>query len=172
VRRYALPRPHLVVEVMEEFPWASFGTSPDQTTHAVICESGRIVSVEEFPKIFEPELKVYGSPRLHLNAKDVSQWAAWLSMIAKQTDSPVQAVDMRDTQNVVVENGELRLRLGSPDNTLTHRLSRLASIKTAIEPLKDRLEYIDLGLENNIPVKIAKKADNAKFLREKLNSQL
>ncbi|MBK9770436.1 MAG: FtsQ-type POTRA domain-containing protein [Candidatus Obscuribacter sp.] len=29
VRRYALPQPKLVVEVLEEYPWASFSTDPN-----------------------------------------------------------------------------------------------------------------------------------------------
>jgi cell division septal protein FtsQ len=172
VRRYALPQRRLIVEVLEEFPWASFGTNPDEPTKSVICESGRIISVAEFPKVVQPELKVYGPANLDLSAKDVSQWATWINLIAKQTNYPVQSVDMRDLQNVTVQDGDLCLRLGSPDTTLTRRLSRLSSLQTAIEPLKERLEYIDLGLDNNIPLKIAKKADNAKFLREKLNSRL
>jgi len=172
VRRYALPKRRMIVEVLEEFPWASFGTDPDKPTEAVICESGRIVSVSEFPKVVQPDLKVYGPANLDLSAKDVSQWATWLNLISKQTNYSVQSVDMRDLQNVVVQDGDLSLRLGSPDTTLTRRLSRLSSLQPAIEPLKERVEYIDLGLDNNIPVKIAKKADNAKFLREKLNSRL
>jgi len=172
VRRYALPKRRLVVEVMEEFPWASFGTDPDKPTESVICESGRIVSASEFPKVVQPELKVYGPANLDLNAKDVSQWANWLNLISKQTNYPVQSVDMRNLQNVVVQDGDLNLRLGSPDTTLTRRLSRLSSLQPAIEPLKERVEYVDLGLDNNIPVKIAKKSDNSKFLREKLNSRL
>jgi hypothetical protein len=30
-------------------------------------------------------------------------------------------------------------------------------VLTAIEPLKGRLQYIDLSLDNNIPLKVAKK---------------
>lgn len=172
VRRYALPKRRVVVEVLEEFPWASFGTDPDKPSEAVICESGRIVSISEFPKVVRPELTVYGPANLDLSAKDVGQWATWLNLISKQTNYPVQSVDMRDLQNVIVQDGDLNLRLGAPDTTLTRRLSRLSSLQPAIEPLKERVEYIDLGLDNNIPVKIAKKADNAKFLREKLNSRL
>jgi cell division septal protein FtsQ len=172
VRRYALPQRRLVVEVMEEFPWASFGTNPDEPTQAVICESGRIVSVEQFPKVVQPELKIYGPANLDLSAKDVSQWATWINLISKQTNHAVESVDMRDVQNIVVQDGDLCLKLGSPDTTLTRRLSRLASLQPAIEPVKERLEYIDLGLDNNVPMKIAKKSDNAKFLREKFNTRL
>jgi len=172
VRRYALPQRRLVVEVMEEFPWASFGTNPDEPTQAVICESGRIVSVEQFPKVVQPELKIYGPANLDLSAKDVSQWATWISLISKQTNHDVESVDMRDVQNIVVQDGDLCLKLGSPDTTLTRRLSRLASLQPAIEPVKERLEYIDLGLDNNVPMKIAKKSDNAKFIREKYNTRL
>ena len=145
VRRYALPKRRMIVEVLEEFPWASFGTDPDKPTEAVICESGRIVSVADFPKVVQPDLKVYGPANLDLSAKDVSQWATWLNLIAKQTNYPVQSVDMRDLQNVIVQDGDLSLRIGSPDTTLTRRLSRLSSLQPAIEPLKERVEYIDLA---------------------------
>jgi len=173
VRRYALPQRKLVVEILEEFPWASFGPNPDEPTPWVICESGKVVSVEQFPNVFRPALKIYGPPNLHMQASDINQWATWLNLIVKQTGEPVQYLDLRDRQNITVQAGELLLKLGTPDSTLTRRISRLASLKQAIEPIKERLEYIDLGLDSNIPVKIAKKNDNQKFLREKLShSQL
>jgi cell division septal protein FtsQ len=173
VRRYSLPRRRLVVEVLEEFPWASYGLAPDQPIRWIICESGRIVSTEEFPRAFKPELKIYGQPNLQLQASDVIQWSTWLNLIARQTGFPVQSVDLRNSQNIVVQDGDLCLKLGAPDSSLTRRLCRLASLQTVIVPIKDRLEFIDLGLDSNIPLKLAKKTDNGKFLREKLNrSQL
>ena len=78
VRRYALPQRKLVVEILEEFPWASFGPNPDEPTPWVICESGKVVSVEQFPNVFRPALKIYGPPNLHMQASDINQWATWL----------------------------------------------------------------------------------------------
>ncbi|HMY54889.1 MAG TPA: hypothetical protein PK671_18145, partial [Candidatus Obscuribacter sp.] len=51
----------------------------------------------------------------------------------------------------------LHLKLGMPDATLTRRLGRLVSILPTVETMKDRVEYIDLGLDNSIPLKVSKK---------------
>jgi hypothetical protein len=48
------------------------------------------------------------------------------------------------------------LKLGTPDTSLTRRLGRLTSVVAAVDPMKTKLEYIDLGLDNNIPMKLAK----------------
>jgi cell division septal protein FtsQ len=157
VRRYALPHPRLIVEVLEEFPWATFALNPESQPLAVIAQSGRQIPIKDFPHIPQPPLLIYGQQNLKLTGADVSQWARWTAFITKQTGQPVQFVDMRIPYDVRVQNGDLSLKLGQPDATLTRRLGRLTSVLTAIEPLKGRLQYIDLSLDNNIPLKVAKK---------------
>jgi cell division septal protein FtsQ len=166
VRRYAFPHPRIVVEVMEEFPWACFGTDPDASPEWVICESGKLISIAEFPHVIQPPLQIYGSSTLRLANSDVAQWASWITLIEKQTKTPVTSVDLRDPLNVTAQDGDLLLKLGSPDTTLTKRIARLASVQLAIKPLDRDIEYIDLGLDNNIPVKVAKKVDkNGRLVR-------
>ncbi|PWT94298.1 MAG: hypothetical protein C5B53_13450 [Candidatus Melainabacteria bacterium] len=158
VRRYCLPRPKLVVEILEEFPWASYATDPDCQPKWVIAESGRKVLISEFPKVIQPPLKIYGQSSRAFTSKEVSQWANWISYIEKQTQCPVESVDMRNPQEVKVIAGDLCLKLGSPDSSLTRRLARLASVLSVIDPMRDKLEFIDLGLDSNIPLKLARKA--------------
>jgi len=157
VRRYALPHPRMVVEVLEEFPWATFALNPESAPLSVIAQSGRQIPIKDFPHVPQPPLLIYGQPNLKLSGADVSQWARWVAFITKQTGQPVQFVDMRTAFDVRVQNGDLSLKLGQPDATLTRRLGRLTSVLTAIEPLRGRLEYVDLSLDNNIPLKVAKK---------------
>jgi cell division septal protein FtsQ len=159
IRRYNLPTPRLVVEVLEEFPWASYGTTPDAEPEWVICESGKVIKIADFPKVIQPPLRIYGPPCLHLSSADVAQWATWIAQIEKQTKVAVDAVDLRDPLDAKVEDGDLYLKLGTADTTLTKRIGRLASVETAIEPIKGQIEYVDLGLDNNIPIKLAKKLD-------------
>lgn len=156
VRRYALPRPHIVVEVLEEFPWATFSSVPDKPPEFVIAQSGRMIPIKTFPNVIQPPLKVYGQPSMRMRGQDVMQWGSWLNYISEQTKMPVESVDMRKPFDVCVANGDLYLKLGTPDTTLTRRLGRLTSVLAAIEHLKQRLEYINLGLDNNIPMKLAK----------------
>lgn len=157
VRRYAFPKPRLVIEVLEEYPWATFATSPDDEPEAVIAQSGRMIPIKDFPKIHKPELTIYGNPNCQFNTSQVGQWATWVAYIGEQTKEPVSFVDMRKPFDVTVQDGDLVLKLGTPDTTLTRRLGRLASVMSAIEPLRSKLEYVDLGLDNNIPLKVAKK---------------
>lgn len=157
VRRHAIPRPTITVDVLEEYPWATFSTAPDQPPQAVIAQSGRLIPIKDFPTIEQPPLMIYGQPGLKMTSKSVAQWASWIAFISAQTGEPVQYVDFRKNFEICVQNGDLFLKLGAADNTLTRRLGRLSSILTAIEPLKSRLEYVDLGLDNNIPLKVAKK---------------
>jgi cell division septal protein FtsQ len=162
VRRYALPRPKIVVEVLEEFPWATFSTDPDGDPEAVISESGRLIPIKDFPTVQQPVLKIYGSKTCRFKASDVSQWAHWIAFIQAQTHQTIEYIDMRKPLDVVIQDGDLCLKLGAPDTTLTRRLGRLASVMSALEPLRGRLEYVDLGLDNNIPLKVASKKTNEK----------
>jgi cell division septal protein FtsQ len=157
VRRYTLPHPQVIVEVLEEFPWATFSTDPDGPPEAVISQSGKMIPIKDFPTIKQPSLTIFGTRDLKLNSKSVGQWAQWVAFIAAQTGQPVDCVDLRHPYDIRVQDGDLYLKLGAADGTLVRRLGRLTSILSAIQPLKSRLEYVDLGLDNNIPLKLAKK---------------
>ncbi|MBI4533223.1 MAG: FtsQ-type POTRA domain-containing protein [Candidatus Melainabacteria bacterium] len=157
VRRYLFPRPQLVVHVLEEFPWASLSCGPGYPPDHVISETGRVIPIKDFPLIAQPKFVVYGSPQLKLTGAQVGQWASWVSFIANQTGQPVEYVDMRNGQDIAVKDGALCLRIGAPDSTLTRRLGRLASVMPVIGQFRDCLEYIDLGLDNNIPLKLTRK---------------
>jgi cell division septal protein FtsQ len=157
VRRYTLPHPLITVQVLEEVPWATFSTSPDTPPEAVISQSGKFIPIKDFPAISQPALTIYGNHDLKMTGKSVAQWASYIGFIEAQTSKPVQSLDLRHAYEICVQDGDLYLKLGSEDATLTRRLGRLTSILSAVEPLKSRLEYIDLGLDNNIPVKLAKK---------------
>lgn len=165
VRRYVLPRPHIVVDVLEEFPWASIGTDPSCPTDAVIAETGRRIPVDEFPSVIKPQFKIYARPGLEMTAWQVKQWAEWTAYISAQTGQNVDFVDMRNPQDVRIQNGDLYLKIGTPDTTLTRRLGRLASLMPAIGEFRERLEYIDLSLDNNIPLKVAHESSTAKGAR-------
>ncbi len=156
VRRYAFPRPHVVVEVLEEQPWASVGHSPDLPTHAVIAETGRIIPLKKFPHVTSPKLKLYVASNFKMTPVDVKQWATWVTFIERQTNQPVLYVDMRKPFDVSVRTEQLALKIGIPDAALTTRLSRLTSILPTLAQYKDSLEYVDLALDNNIPLKICK----------------
>ncbi len=156
VRRYAFPQPHVLVEVLEEFPWATYVPEPGKPPEAVISQSGRIIPIKDFPGIMRPPLRVYGPAGLKMTAADVTQWASWSNYISQQTKMPVESINLTNPHDVIVENVALKLKLGSADTSLTRRLGRLSSVVAAVDPLKTNLEYIDLGLDNNIPMKLAK----------------
>lgn len=157
VRRYAFPRPHIVVEVLEEQPWASLGSDPEQPIHSVISETGRIIPLKKFPNVMSPALKLYAGSNFKMSGVDVKQWATWVTYIEKQTQQPVESVDMRKPFDVIAYTPELTLKIGIPDAALTHRLGRLTSILPTLAQYKGTLEYVDLSLDNNIPLKISKK---------------
>ena len=157
VRRYLFPRPHLVVNIMEEFPWASFSPSPEQPTVSVISQTGRMVPVSQFPSVPQPSLKIYGSPQLHFKESDVALWANCVNYISTQTHQPVDYVDLRKPEKIQVKSGELCLRLGAADSLLSKRLSRLPSVLPVLANLsKENIEYVDLSLDSNVPLKISK----------------
>lgn len=156
VRRYAFPEPHILVEVLEEFPWATYVPEPGKPPEAVISQSGRVIPIKDFPGIMRPPLRVYGPAALKMSAADVTQWASWSNYISQQTKMPVESINLTQPHDVQVENVALRLKLGTADSSLTRRLGRLSSVMAAVDPLKTNLEYIDLGLDNNIPMKLAK----------------
>lgn len=157
VRRYALPHPRLVVEILEEYPWASFTSDPKLPPQYVIAQSGRFIPVKDFPNVVQPKMVIYGQPTLKLTSREVTQWASWANYIAEQTGRPVDSIDLRQPFDVRVADGDLNIKLGMPDTTLTRRLGRLVSILPTVESVKDRLEFIDLGLDNSIPLKVSKK---------------
>lgn len=157
VRRYALPQPKLVVEILEEYPWACYSTDPKLPPVAVIAQSGRFIPIKEFPAVVKPHMVIYANPNLRLTSREVTQWASWGAYITAQTGRPIDSIDMRQPFDVRIQNGDLALKLGMPDTTLTRRLGRLVSILPTVETFKDKLLYIDLGLDNSIPLKISKK---------------
>lgn len=158
VRRYALPHPRLVVEILEEHPWASYSTDPELPPTAVIAQSGRLIPVAEFPTVIRPEMVIYGQPSLTLTSHEVVQWATWVNYIASQTGRPVSSIDMRQPFDVIVDDGDLRLKIGTPDTTLTRRLGRIVSVLPTVETMKEKVkvDYVDLSLDNSIPLKIGK----------------
>lgn len=156
VRRSLLPRPHLVVEVLEEFPWASVCSAPGAPPNAVIAQTGRIIPIRDFPKVIQPDLQFYGSASTQLKEGDVVQWANWISLVSAQTGCTVNFIDMRKPAEIVVQSGDLNLRVGPADSGLTRRLGRLNSVMPVLSEYRDRLEYIDLSLDNSVPLKIAK----------------
>lgn len=158
VRRYTLPQPRITVDILEEFPWASFSSDAEKPPDYVIAQSGRMIPIARFPTVMQPPLRVYGKPNLKMTSNEVAQWASWIALISEQSHMPVQYIDMRSPFDVRVQNGDLYLKLGTPDSSLTRRLGRLTSVMTAIEPMKEQLEYVDLGLDNNIPLKVARVA--------------
>lgn len=157
VRRYLFPRPHLVVEVMEEFPWATFSAGPDQAPLEVISQTGRMVPISQFPSVPQPALKIFGTTNTHLSDMEVTSWANWVAYISTQAAQPVEYVDLRKPNDIRVKCGELNLRLGSVDSLLSKRLSRLPSILPVLANLsKENIEYIDLSLDSNVPLKVSK----------------
>lgn len=157
VRRYFLPRPHLVVTVLEEFPWAAYSSNPNGPPEAVISETGRIIPLNEFPNTGQPEFRIYGPPGMKMTKSEVSQWASWVSYVASQTGRKIDYVDMRKPDCIWIQDGDLRLKAGAADSSLTRRLGRLASIVPALGEVHGQIDYIDLGLDNNIPLKVIKK---------------
>jgi len=167
VRRYLFPRPHIDVEIMEEFPWASFSTGPDQPVSAVISQTGRLVPIDQFPGVDQPNLKIYGHSNSQFSESDVISWASWSNFIATQTKHPIDFVDIRKPADVQVRSGELLLRLGAIDSMMTKRLSRLPSVLPVIATLKkESVDYVDLSLDSNVPLKISKLTKKEELLRD------
>jgi cell division septal protein FtsQ len=156
VRRYCLPSPKLIVEIMEEFPWATYTTKEDIDPKWVIAESGRVISIAEFPSVIQPPLKILAQAHFHLTSTQVSQWANWLAYIEKESGKQVEIIDIREPQDIKVISKDFCLKLGKADSSLTRRLYRLGSVLAAIKPSSNKLEYINLSLDNNIPLKLAK----------------
>jgi len=172
VRRYAFPHPHILVEVLEEFPWATYIPEKGKAPEAVISQSGRVIPLKDFPGIMRPPLQVYGPTALKMKGSDVIQWASWSNYISQQTKMPVESIDFTNPHEIIVENVEVHLKLGTADSSLTRRLGRLTSVISAIDPLKTKLEYIDLGLDNNIPLKLSKYDPVKEAERKKEREQL
>lgn len=159
IRRYAIPHPKLIVDILEEFPWATFSDRPDGAAVAVISQAGRMIPIADFPAVPQPSLKIYGPTNLKLTATDVSQWSSWSKFIAEQTGQSVDSIDMRQPRDIRIQDGNLYFKVGVADATLTRRLGRLSSLMNAISQWQGKLDYIDLALDNNIPVKLAKKSE-------------
>lgn len=172
VRRFLFPRPHLIVEVMEEFPWASYAASPDQPVTAVISQTGKFIPIAQFPSVPQPALKIFGKPESQFNETTVAQWSNWVNFISAQTKHPVEYVDMRKANNVEVKTGDLNLHLGTADSMLSKRLARLSSVLPVIASLnKQNIEFVDLSLDSNVPLKISKLSKKEELIKGQSQSQ-
>ena len=63
----------------------------------------------------------------------------------------IDSVDMRQKENIWVYAG-IPIKIGAADSTLTKRLGRLASIMPLLSKIRG-VEYLDLSLDNNVPIK-------------------
>lgn len=167
VRRYLLPRPHLVVHVMEEFPWASFAQAANEPVSHVISQTGRFIPVAQFPGIQLPALRIYGNKsELSFNETQVALWSNWVNFISAQTAKDVDFVDMRNPKSVELQSGDLHLRLGSPDSLLSKRLARLPSLLPVLATLKkENIDYVDLSFDSNVPLKISKTSKKEELMK-------
>lgn len=156
VRRYIFPHPQLKVEVLEEFPWATYSPTPASAPEGVIAQTGRYIPLSQFPKVVQPALRVCGDKGLKLNPNEIKQWDGWVRLIEEQTGQPVKLVDLQKPTAVQAFSGGYELHLGVVDSTLQRRIGRLSSVMTVIATLKEPLEYIDLSLDSNIPLKVGK----------------
>jgi hypothetical protein len=107
---------------------------------------------------------------MKMEHSNVAQWAKWVAYISEQTGQPVEFVDLRNPNDVRIQNGDLHLKLGIADTSLTRRLGRLTSVLAAIQPMRSRLEYVDLSLDNNIPLKVAKREKESKEAKERTSA--
>jgi hypothetical protein len=156
VRRYVFPRPMLRVELMEEFPWATYSPSPEAAPTGVISQTGRFIPLAVFPKVVQPALRLSGDKALKLSAADIAQWDSWVRLIEAQTGQPVVVVDMSKPTAVQAYSGGFELHLGAVDSTLQRRIGRLSSVMPTVATLKEPLKYIDLSLDSNVPLKVDK----------------
>ncbi len=154
VRRHALPKPGLDVEILEEFPWASFCSDPDSKPEAVISESGRMIPISDFPTITQPQLKLCGPADFKFTPAQVAHWDMVVRLLSAQIGQPVSVVDLRQPMKIVAYCGDLELHIGQDDSALLQRLKRLNSVLPAALALKDKLKFVDLSLDSNIPLKV------------------
>lgn len=156
VRRYLFPRPHIAVHIMEEFPWASVAAGPESPVCGVVSETGRFIPVAQFPNVPRPALMIFAEPCLKLSQSEVRSWANCVNFVSAQTGTAVSVVDLRKSDDIRMLSGELQLRLGSADSGLMKRLNRLPSILPVLSTIKEHVDYINLGLDSNIPLKVSK----------------
>lgn len=156
VRRYLFPRPHIAVHIMEEFPWASVAAGPESPVCGVVSETGRYIPVAQFPNVPQPPLRIFAEPCVKLSQSEVRSWANCVNFVAAQTGTTVDTVDLRKSDDIRMQAGELQLRLGSADSGLLKRLNRLPSILPVLSTIKEHVDYINLGLDSNIPLKVSK----------------
>lgn len=156
VRRYLFPRPHIAVHIMEEFPWASVAAGPESPVCGVVSETGKYIPVSQFPRVPQPALKIFAQPCVKLSESEVRSWANCVNFVGAQTGTMVDVVDLRKPDDIRMQAGDLQLRLGAADSTLLKRLNRLPSILPVLSTLKEHVDYINLGLDSNIPLKVSK----------------
>jgi cell division septal protein FtsQ len=161
VRRSAFPHPQLRVEVLEEFPWATVCREPDGEPYAVVSQTGRLIPIADFPGVVQPPLRLCADDNLALKPEQIAQWDGWVRLIAEQLGEPVSMVDLRHASQIVVQCPTVQLHIGQADSSLTRRLNRIASVVPVSSILKDKLKYIDLSLDSNIPLKVDKEGCTA-----------
>ncbi|HMP51391.1 MAG TPA: hypothetical protein PKD05_07525, partial [Candidatus Melainabacteria bacterium] len=143
----------------EEFPWASLSNDPESDPAYIVAESGRMIPIKKFPSYPRPPMVVsadFEKAKKMFSPEEVKQWATWIGYIENQSGEKVQLVDLRRQYDVRVRTDKTLFRLGIPDTTLATRLGRISSIMETVAAYRDQLDYVDLALDNNIPLKLSK----------------
>ncbi len=166
VRRYIIPRPKVEILLWEEFPWANLTNNLKNPAYLVVSQTGRIISVNDFPQIEKPKLLVVANENLHLNSAQIVKWQGILDFIASQDNTPVQYLDLTNPFDIRVQTASLNIKLGAIDNTFQKRLLRLPSVLAGIKDYRPKLVYLDLSLDSNIPIKLSEKLPKEKIEHE------
>ncbi len=166
VRRYIIPRPKVEILLWEEFPWANLTNNLNNPANLVVSQTGRIISVNDFPQIEKPKLLVIANENLHLNSVQIVKWQGILDFIASQDNTPVQYLDLTNPFDIRVQTASLNIKLGAIDNTFQKRLLRLPSVLAGIKDYRPKLVYLDLSLDSNIPIKLSEKLPKEKIEHE------
>jgi hypothetical protein len=109
---------------------------------------------------------------MKMSERQIANWDRWVSLVSSQTGQPVKMIDLRRPAAIDIVSGNLDLHVGAADSMLERRLSRLASVMPVLPTLTGKLQFIDLSLDSNIPLKMAKATDKDGDSKLRLSNSL
>lgn len=151
IRRYAFPA-RIMIIVKEVTPVISIAPDVDVEPVAIFSKEGRLITGSDYlpiPKDLKTILVLsYGN-----KGDDYHKWGVdkikeiqkIVRYVETLSNENVEYIDLRNPSDIYVKIKSVNIRLGTFDEKIYDRISRISSILPQIKELESNIKYVDLS---------------------------
>lgn len=148
IRRFWFPaRLHIIV--IERTPVVTIAPNPDVPPIAFFSADGKLIGRDYMPLAEDyntVEVLTYGTGDDYRNwdAAKVNNFKKLANCIERESGESVEYIDYRNPKDVYVKIPAVNIRLGSLNNSVYEKVSKLPTLLPQLKMLNKKVKYIDL----------------------------